>query len=236
VSSQFLGSREERRMTRLHRDDILAGQPLVHLLLKRWADRPVLEGFDVHPGYSTEIVFGDGKRGGERGYGLGDEAGLRPLHVFVRAVGEEGFPDDVLPNSGGHLVIAHHQVRQDQRLRVVPGHREQHFPVPQQERGQVDERLYLVGTLLGSLADDQAARAVPDEHDRLGLRVQHPRVPVRIALQRDLRDRGPVVAVSREVLVMPTAEDGKLLRDLITDADALYWDTQNEVLIFGTVK
>jgi hypothetical protein len=51
-----------------------------------------------------------------------------------------------------------------------------------------------------------------------------------------LRDRGPVVAVSREVLVMPTAEDGKLLRDLITDADALYWDTQNEVLIFGTVK
>ena len=35
---------------------------------------------------------------------------------------------------------------------------------------------------------------------------------------------------------MPTAEDGKLLRDLIHDADALYWDTQNEVLIFGTVK
>ncbi len=41
---------------------------------------------------------------------------------------------------------------------------------------------------------------------------------------------------AQEVLIMPTAEDGKLLRDLINDADALYWDTQNEVLIFGTVK
>ena len=41
---------------------------------------------------------------------------------------------------------------------------------------------------------------------------------------------------AQEVLIMPTAEDGKLLRDLITDANALYWDTQNEVLIFGTVK
>ena len=41
---------------------------------------------------------------------------------------------------------------------------------------------------------------------------------------------------AQEVLIMPTAEDGKLLRDLISDADALYWDTQNEVLIFGTVK
>ena len=41
---------------------------------------------------------------------------------------------------------------------------------------------------------------------------------------------------AQEVLVMPTAEDGKLLRDLIHDADALYWDTQNEVLLFGNVK
>ena len=41
---------------------------------------------------------------------------------------------------------------------------------------------------------------------------------------------------AQEVLIMPTAEDGKLLRDLINDAGALYWDTQNEVLIFGTVK
>jgi hypothetical protein len=41
---------------------------------------------------------------------------------------------------------------------------------------------------------------------------------------------------AEEVLIMPTAEDGKLLRDLIHDADALYWDTQNEVLLFGNVK
>ena len=41
---------------------------------------------------------------------------------------------------------------------------------------------------------------------------------------------------AQQVLIMPTAEDGKLLRDLINDADALYWDIQNEVLIFGTVK
>ena len=41
---------------------------------------------------------------------------------------------------------------------------------------------------------------------------------------------------AEEVLIMPTAEDGKLLRDLIHDAGTLYWDTQNEVLIFGNVK
>jgi hypothetical protein len=35
---------------------------------------------------------------------------------------------------------------------------------------------------------------------------------------------------------MPTAEDGKLLRDLIHDAETLYWDTQNEVLVFGKIK
>ena len=41
---------------------------------------------------------------------------------------------------------------------------------------------------------------------------------------------------AEEVMVMPTAEDGKLLRDLIHDADTLYWDTEKEVLIFGKVK
>lgn len=41
---------------------------------------------------------------------------------------------------------------------------------------------------------------------------------------------------AQEALVMPTAEDGKLLRDLIHDADTLYWDTEKEVLIFGKVK
>lgn len=41
---------------------------------------------------------------------------------------------------------------------------------------------------------------------------------------------------AEEAMVMPTAEDGKLLRDLIHDADTLYWDTEKEVLIFGKVK
>ena len=41
---------------------------------------------------------------------------------------------------------------------------------------------------------------------------------------------------AEEVLIMPTAEDGKLLRDLIHDAHSLYWDTQNEVLSVGTIS
>ena len=41
---------------------------------------------------------------------------------------------------------------------------------------------------------------------------------------------------AEEVLIMPTAEDGKLLRDLIHDADTLYWDLEKEVLIFGKVS
>lgn len=40
---------------------------------------------------------------------------------------------------------------------------------------------------------------------------------------------------AEEVMVMPTAADGKLLRDLIHDADALYWDTEKGVLIFGKI-
>jgi hypothetical protein len=38
-----------------------------------------------------------------------------------------------------------------------------------------------------------------------------------------------------EALIMPTADDAKVLRDLIHDADTLYFDLDNEVLIFGKV-
>ena len=38
-----------------------------------------------------------------------------------------------------------------------------------------------------------------------------------------------------EALIMPTAQDGKLLRDLIQDADTLYWDEDREVIIFGKI-
>ena len=40
---------------------------------------------------------------------------------------------------------------------------------------------------------------------------------------------------AEEALIMPTAEDGKLLRDLIHDADTIYWDLDKEVLIFGKI-
>jgi hypothetical protein len=40
---------------------------------------------------------------------------------------------------------------------------------------------------------------------------------------------------AQEALIMPTADDGKLLRDLIHDADTIYWDLDKEVLIFGKI-
>jgi len=41
---------------------------------------------------------------------------------------------------------------------------------------------------------------------------------------------------AEEVLIMPTAEDGKLLRDLIHDSEGLYWDTEREILTFGNIE
>ena len=45
-----------------------------------------------------------------------------------------------------------------------------------------------------------------------------------------MRDDG-----AREALIMPTVDDAKVPRDLIHDADALYWDTEKEVIVFGKV-
>jgi hypothetical protein len=39
----------------------------------------------------------------------------------------------------------------------------------------------------------------------------------------------------QEALIMPTADDAKVLRDLIHDADTLYWDLDDEVIIFGKI-
>ena len=39
-----------------------------------------------------------------------------------------------------------------------------------------------------------------------------------------------------ESLIMPTAQDAKLLRDLFQDANSIYWDTEKEVLIFGKIQ
>jgi len=41
---------------------------------------------------------------------------------------------------------------------------------------------------------------------------------------------------AEEALIMPTADDAKVLRDLIHDADALYWDTEKEIIIFGKLN
>ena len=41
---------------------------------------------------------------------------------------------------------------------------------------------------------------------------------------------------AEEALVMPTAKDAKLLRDLLHDSEAIYWDSEKEVLIFGKIQ
>ncbi len=41
---------------------------------------------------------------------------------------------------------------------------------------------------------------------------------------------------AQEVLIMPTVDDAKVLKDLIHDADTLYWDTEKEVIIFGKIN
>ena len=41
---------------------------------------------------------------------------------------------------------------------------------------------------------------------------------------------------AEEAVIMPSAESAETLRDLIKDAETLYWDKTNEVLIFGTIK
>ncbi len=41
---------------------------------------------------------------------------------------------------------------------------------------------------------------------------------------------------AQEALIMPTADDAKVLRDLIHDAEAIYWDADKEVIIFGKIN
>lgn len=40
---------------------------------------------------------------------------------------------------------------------------------------------------------------------------------------------------AQETVIMPTADDAKVLRDLFHDADTIYWDTEREVLVFGKI-
>jgi len=41
---------------------------------------------------------------------------------------------------------------------------------------------------------------------------------------------------AQEALIMPTADDARNLRDLIHDAEAVYWDADKEVIIFGKIN
>jgi hypothetical protein len=41
---------------------------------------------------------------------------------------------------------------------------------------------------------------------------------------------------AQEAVILPTPEAAEVLRDLIKDAETLYWDTQNQVLVFGKLK
>ncbi len=41
---------------------------------------------------------------------------------------------------------------------------------------------------------------------------------------------------AEEALIMPTVDDAKVLRDLLHDADSVFWDTEREVLIFGKIQ
>jgi hypothetical protein len=41
---------------------------------------------------------------------------------------------------------------------------------------------------------------------------------------------------AEEALIMPSADDAKLLRDFFHDADTVYFDTDKEVIIFGKIK
>ncbi len=41
---------------------------------------------------------------------------------------------------------------------------------------------------------------------------------------------------AEEAIIMPSAEAADTLGDLIQDAETVYWDKQNEVLIFSKIK
>ncbi len=41
---------------------------------------------------------------------------------------------------------------------------------------------------------------------------------------------------AEEAIIMPSAEAADALGDLIQDAETVYWDKQNEVLIFSKIK
>ena len=41
---------------------------------------------------------------------------------------------------------------------------------------------------------------------------------------------------AEEAVILPSPESAEVLEELIQDAESLYWDTQNQVLIFSKLK
>ena len=41
---------------------------------------------------------------------------------------------------------------------------------------------------------------------------------------------------AEEAVVLPSPESAEVLEELIQHAETLYWDTENQVLIFGNIK
>ncbi len=41
---------------------------------------------------------------------------------------------------------------------------------------------------------------------------------------------------AQEAVILPSPESAEVLEELIQDAESLYWDTQNQVLIFSKLK
>ena len=41
---------------------------------------------------------------------------------------------------------------------------------------------------------------------------------------------------AEEAVILPSPESAEVLEELIQDAETLYWDTQNQVLIFSKLK
>ena len=41
---------------------------------------------------------------------------------------------------------------------------------------------------------------------------------------------------AEEAIIMPTADDAKVLRDFFSDAESVFYDTEKEVLIFGKIQ
>jgi hypothetical protein len=122
-----------------------------------------------------------------------------PLEVLLRTIVIESLLQPLFLDDDPAQVSLYLHVIEDYRivilLRILAGA----LSTGQQQRAHVYELLYLLGALLGGLANSDAAQAVPHEHNGLGLRIERIDDAIGIALQRDFHSGGPVLTVSRQI-------------------------------------